>query len=170
MRTICFTLVLLLRVAAAGAAQDSTTTGASKAAAPQTLAPAGVGGEPHILTRGLDLVRRLEGGAETPWDRHVGGAGRWLVGRPLGVLTAVSLSRALGLRFPSQVGWRELSVVAFIASIGFAFGLFLAAVFPVGPTLMELKMGALLTVAGSLVAIAAAWLLVTGRFRSRRAV
>jgi hypothetical protein len=37
MRTICFTLVLLLGVAAAGGAQDSTTTWASKAAAPQTL-------------------------------------------------------------------------------------------------------------------------------------
>jgi hypothetical protein len=40
-------------------------------------------------------------------------------------------------------------VVACVASIGFMFGLFFAtAVFPVGPALMELKMGALLTVAG----------------------
>jgi NhaA family Na+:H+ antiporter len=93
-----------------------------------------------------------------------------LVGRPLGILAAVGLSRVAGLRFPSQVGWRELTVVAFIASIGFTLGLFFAtAVFPVGPTLMELKMGALLTVAGTLVATAAAWLLGAGRFTPRRA-
>jgi NhaA family Na+:H+ antiporter len=105
------------------------------------------------------------------------GPGTWavlagaLAGRPLGILAAAGLSRMIGLRLPPQVGWRELSVVAFIASIGFTFGLFLAtAVFPVGPTLMELKMGALLTVAGTLVATAAAWLLGTGRFRTRRAL
>jgi Na+:H+ antiporter, NhaA family len=104
------------------------------------------------------------------------GPGTWavltgaLVGRPLGILAAVGLARVLGLRLPSQVGWRELSVVAFIASIGFPFGLFFAtAVFPVGPTLMELKMGSLLTVAGTLVATAAAWLLGAGRFKSRMA-
>ena len=105
------------------------------------------------------------------------GPGTWavltgaLVGRPLGTLAAVGLARALGLRLPTHVGWHELSVVAFIASIGFTFGLFfVTAVFPVGPTLMELKMGALLTVVGSPVATAAAWLLGAGRFRSRRAV
>jgi Na+/H+ antiporter NhaA len=89
------------------------------------------------------------------------------VGRPLGILAAVGLSR--GLRLPSQVGWRDLCVVALIASIGLTFGLFIAtAVFPVGPTLMEVKVGALLTVAGSLVATTAAWFLGAGRFGSRR--
>jgi NhaA family Na+:H+ antiporter len=105
------------------------------------------------------------------------GPGTWavlagaLVGRPVGIFAAVGLSRVFGLRLPSQVGWRELSVVAFIASIGFTFGLFFAtAIFPIGPTLMELKMGALLTIAGTLVATAAAWLLSTGRFSDRRAL
>jgi NhaA family Na+:H+ antiporter len=101
------------------------------------------------------------------------GSGTWavlaaaLVGRPLGILAAVGLSR--GLRLPSRVGWRELCVVALIASIGLTFGLFFAtAVFPIGPALMEVKLGALLTVAGSLVATTVAWALGTGRFESRR--
>ena len=102
------------------------------------------------------------------------GTGTWVVlastmiGRPLGILGAVGLSVRLGLRLPSQVGWRELAVVALITSIGLTFGLFFAtAVFPVGPVLTELKMGALLTIAGALVATAAAWLLGAGRFGSR---
>jgi NhaA family Na+:H+ antiporter len=102
------------------------------------------------------------------------GTGTWavltgaLIGRPLGILAAVGLSMALGLRLPSQVGWRELFVVAFAASTGFTFGLFFAtAVFPIGPVLTELKMGTLLTVAGALVATAVAWLLGAGRFRLR---
>ena len=104
------------------------------------------------------------------------GTGTWavlastMIGRPLGILAAVGLSVRLGLRLPAQVGWRELCVIAFIASIGFTFGLFFAtAVFPVGPALTELKMGALLTIAGALVATVAAWLLGAGRFGSKTA-
>jgi NhaA family Na+:H+ antiporter len=103
------------------------------------------------------------------------GTGTWavlasaLIGRPLGMLAAVGLSIRLGLRLPAQLGWRELWVVTFIASIGFTFGLFFAtAIFPVGPTLTEVKMGALLTIAGALVATVAAWLLGVGRFDPRR--
>jgi NhaA family Na+:H+ antiporter len=103
------------------------------------------------------------------------GTGTWavlasaLIGRPFGILAAVGLSMALGLRLPTQIGWRELFVVAFAASAGVPFGLFFAAaVFPIGPALAELKMGTLLTVAGALVATAAAWLLGAGRFSVRR--
>jgi hypothetical protein len=79
--------------------------------------------------------------------------------------------RSCAGRFVVDYRLAELAVVAFIASIGFTFGLFFAApVFPVGPTLMELKVGALLTVGGSPVATAAAWLLGAGRFKPRRAV
>jgi hypothetical protein len=48
-------------------------------------------------------------------------------------------------------------------------GGFATAVFPVGPALMELKMGELLTVVGALIATAVAWLLGVGRFSRRRA-
>jgi NhaA family Na+:H+ antiporter len=99
------------------------------------------------------------------------GTGTWavlagaLVGRPLGMLIAVGLATALGLRLPPRVGWRELVVVAFAAATSVTFGLFFAtAVFPIGPLLTEVKMGALLTVAGVLVAPALAWLFGIGRF------
>jgi NhaA family Na+:H+ antiporter len=105
------------------------------------------------------------------------GAGTWavlagtLIGRPLGILAAVGLSVRLGLHLPAHVGWREISVIAWITSIGLTFGLFFAtAVLSVGPALTELKMGASLTIAGALIATAAAWSLGVGRFGSKGTV
>jgi Na+:H+ antiporter, NhaA family len=99
------------------------------------------------------------------------GTGTWsvltaaLVGKPLGILAAIGLALLAGLRLPHRLGWRDATVAAVIASTGFTFSLFLAtAVFPLGPVLIEVKMGALLTICGALIAIgAAAWLRV-GRF------
>ncbi len=86
-----------------------------------------------------------------------------LVGRPLGILVAVGVAVALGLRMPARLGWRELVVVSFAVSCSFTFGLFFAtAVFPLGPVLMEAKVGALSTIAGVLVAVGAARLLGVG--------
>ena len=88
-----------------------------------------------------------------------------LAGRPLGTLIAVVASVGLGLRLPHRLGWRELVVIALTVSCSFTFGLFFAtAVFPMGPVLIEAKVGALSTIAGALVAISAAWLLGVGRF------
>ena len=57
------------------------------------------------------------------------------------------------------------SLVAFAASAGFTFALFFAtAVFPVGPILTQTKMGALATIAGALLTLAAARVLRVGRF------
>lgn len=99
------------------------------------------------------------------------GTGTWavavaaLAGKPAGVLTAVALAVATGLRLPHRVGWRELTVVAFTTSIGFTFALFFAtAAIPTGPILVEAKLGALLTVGGSLITMAAAVVLRVGRF------
>lgn len=99
------------------------------------------------------------------------GTGTWavavaaLAGKPAGVLAAVALAVVSGLHLPHRVGWRELTVVAFTASIGFTFALFFAtAAIPVGPILVEAKLGALLTVSGSLIAAAAAVVLRVGRF------
>ena len=92
-----------------------------------------------------------------------------LVGKPLGLLAGVVVARALGLHLPFHVGWREVVVVAFLATIGFTMALFFATV-SVGPgaVLSELKVGALLTLAGGLLALAAAWMLHVGRFTYRR--
>ena len=88
--------------------------------------------------------------------------------RPLGIVAAAGIAIAAGLHFPQRVGWREVIVVGCTASIGLVFALFFAAatVAP-GPMLSEIKMGALLTILGSLLAFGAAALLRVGRFEKR---
>ncbi len=99
------------------------------------------------------------------------GTGTWavavaaLAGKPVGVLAAVALAVWSGLHLPPRVGWKELTVVALTTSIGFTFALFFAtAAIPIGPILVEAKLGALLTISGSLVTMAAAVVLRVGRF------
>ena len=88
-----------------------------------------------------------------------------LLAKPVGLLLGVGVALALGLRLPARVGWRDLLVVGFIASVGFTISLFFAtAAVGTGPTLSELKMGALLSISGAVVALAAAAVLRTGRF------
>lgn len=88
-----------------------------------------------------------------------------LIGRPIGILVSVALAMAAGLRLPAHLRWRELIVVSLAASAGFTFALFFAtSVMPPGPLLAELKLGALSTAAGALVALSAARLLHVGRF------
>jgi NhaA family Na+:H+ antiporter len=88
-----------------------------------------------------------------------------LAGKPLGILAAIGLAVALGLRLPRRVGWRDVIVAGCTASIGFTFSLFFAtAAFPIGPVLAEAKLGALFTVGGAMTAFAAAALLRVGRF------
>jgi NhaA family Na+:H+ antiporter len=97
-------------------------------------------------------------------------AGSWglpiaALGRPLGIVAAVGVARLLGLHLPARVGWRDILVVGAIASIGLVFALFFAtAVMPPGTMLLELKMGALITLAGAVAAMIAARLLHVGRF------
>jgi len=102
------------------------------------------------------------------------GTGTWaiafaaLAGKPAGVLVAIALAVALGLHLPDGVGWRELTVVAFTTSIGFTFALFFATeAIPIGPILVEAKLGALLTAGGSISTAAAAVVLRVGRFAPR---
>jgi len=103
------------------------------------------------------------------------GPGTWatlaasLVGRTVGILAAVGAAVAIGLHLPAHLRWRELTVVALIASTGFTFSLFFAtALYPAGPLLAELKVGALLTASGVLLALAAARLTHVGRFAPQR--
>jgi Na+:H+ antiporter, NhaA family len=102
------------------------------------------------------------------------GTGTWatlaasLGGRTVGILIFTAAAVAIGLKLPAGLRWRELTVVALAASSGFTASLFLAtAIFPAGPMLGMLKLGALLTAAGVLLAFAAAWLLHVGRFGAR---
>ena len=87
------------------------------------------------------------------------------IGRPIGIVAAAGMAIGLGLHLPRLCGWRELVVVGCTASIGLVFALFVAtAVMPPGPVLLEMKMGALVTVAGGVLAFAMARLLRVGRF------
>ena len=96
--------------------------------------------------------------------------GMWAIavaalGRPIGILAAAGLGIAAGLHLPHRVGWRELVVVGCTASIGLVFALFFsAAVMSVGPLLLQMKTGALLTIMGGGLAFALASLLRVGRF------
>ena len=90
-----------------------------------------------------------------------------LVGRPIGILAAVMLGGLAGLRLPENLHWREMIVVSLAASAGFTFALFFAtSIMPPGPLLNELKLGAISTAAGALLAVAVARLLHVGRFEA----
>jgi NhaA family Na+:H+ antiporter len=84
------------------------------------------------------------------------GTGTWailaaaLVGRPVGIVTAIALAGWFGLRPPHGVGRRELLAIALATSSGFTFALFLApSLIATGPVLAEIKLGALATAAGA---------------------
>jgi NhaA family Na+:H+ antiporter len=86
-------------------------------------------------------------------------------GRTTGILLSVAAAVAAGLHLPARIHWRELIVIALASSIGLTFTLYFAiAVYPAGPLLAELKLGALLTAAAVPLAFAAAWMLGVGRF------
>jgi NhaA family Na+:H+ antiporter len=102
------------------------------------------------------------------------GTGSWavltaaLVGRPAGILLAVAGGLAAGLHLPARIGWRELIVVAFAASIGFAFSLLVATqAFGIGPVQVEVKIGVLFSLFGAAVALALAAILRVGKFSPR---
>jgi NhaA family Na+:H+ antiporter len=91
-----------------------------------------------------------------------------LAGRPVGILAGAAIAIGLGLHLPGHLRWRELIVVALASCIGLTFTLYFAlAVFPAGPLLAELKMGALLTSVALPLAFGAARLLGVGRFHHR---
>jgi NhaA family Na+:H+ antiporter len=88
-----------------------------------------------------------------------------LLGKPIGIVAASAIGRAVGFRLPADVTARDLVVTGFAAAIGFTVALFFAtAAFPAGPLLDQAKLGALLTVSGAGIAAAAAALLRVGRF------
>lgn len=107
--------------------------------------------------------------AGVPIQQH--GLGTWavlaaiLTGKPLGIGLSVAVAIAAGLHLPHRLGGRDVVVVGFAAAIGFTVALFFAtAAFPPGPLLDETKLGALLSVGGSIVAFASAVVLRVGRF------
>jgi NhaA family Na+:H+ antiporter len=81
---------------------------------------------------------------------HALEAGTWgvpialIAGKPLGILMAAGVALAAGLHLPRRVGWRELIVLGFTATIGFSVALFFcAALLPPGQLRSEMRMGVL---------------------------
>jgi len=90
------------------------------------------------------------------------------LGRTSGILLATAGALAFGLHLPATLSWRDLIVVALASSIGLTFSLYFAiALFPAGPLLAEIKLGALLTAAALPLTFGAARLLRVGRFHHR---
>ena len=88
-----------------------------------------------------------------------------LVGRPTGTLVAIGIATLAGLHLPRGTGWRDALVSALAAAPTLVFGvLFAVAVFPVGPLLVQTKLGAIATAIGLVPAFGAARLLRVGRF------
>ena len=99
------------------------------------------------------------------------GTGTWalvaatLVGKPLGLMLGTVGGVVVGLHLPRGLHWRDIAIVALATCGGFAFALFFAtAVFPIGPLLGELKLGAIISGIGVPMAILAAWRWKVGRF------
>jgi NhaA family Na+:H+ antiporter len=93
-----------------------------------------------------------------------------LVGRPVGMLAAIGAAIVVGLHLPPRVGWRHTLVATLATSSGFAFAMFYASgLLPAGPVREQIMIGALATIAGALVTVAAAWALGVGRYTRRHA-
>jgi len=89
-----------------------------------------------------------------------------VIGRPIGVMTAIALVVAAGFRLPAHLRWRDITVVAMATTTGFTFALFLgAAMLPIGAVREQVTIGALATVVGALLTLAIAAVLGAGRFR-----
>jgi Na+/H+ antiporter NhaA len=73
-----------------------------------------------------------------------------LVGRPVGILATAATAGISGLVPEGSIQWSDLVVIAFISSVGGVFALFLSTtVFPDGPLLTQVKLGAMATVVGA---------------------
>ena len=91
-----------------------------------------------------------------------------VIGRPAGILIALGLAMSAGLRLPGRMHWRDVIVAALAMTSGFTFALFVSSIaLPAGAVAGQVALGALMTVAGAGVTVAAARLLAAGRFKSR---
>jgi NhaA family Na+:H+ antiporter len=89
------------------------------------------------------------------------GMGTWIVflalllGKPIGIVGTTYVAVRSGLRAPGAMSYRDLTVMAVTAAVGFTVSLFFAtAAFPPGPLLDETKMGALMSFLACPIAIA----------------
>jgi len=78
-----------------------------------------------------------------------------VIGRPVGILFGAAAGIGAGLHLPRGMSRRDLVVVALSAAPAFSFGLFFAAaVFPDGPLLTQIKIGAMGSIGSAVLALA----------------
>jgi Na+/H+ antiporter NhaA len=86
-----------------------------------------------------------------------------MVGRPVGIVIAVSLAMTAGVTLPRRMQRRDLVVAALATTSGFTFALFLGSVaIPLGAVSQQVTLGALATAAGALLTIGLARALGVG--------
>jgi Na+:H+ antiporter, NhaA family len=91
-----------------------------------------------------------------------------LIAKPVGLLLGVALGAAIGLHLPRGLHRRDLMPIGFISATGFTMALFFATTtIGSGQLLAELKIGAITSIGGCVVAIAIARALQVGRFSRR---
>ncbi len=92
--------------------------------------------------------------------------GGLFIGKPLGiVLLTFIAAKIFKLDLPVGMNFKDLTVLSFMAAIGFTVALFIATVaFPPGDILDSAKMGALFSFGASILAVIAAWILGSGKF------
>jgi len=95
-----------------------------------------------------------------------------LVGKPVGIvlLTFVAV-KIFRLEMPTGMNYRDLTVLGFMAGIGFTVALFVATVaFPPGDILDSAKMGALFSFFASVLSFIVAWMLRVGKLGKTKSV
>jgi Na+:H+ antiporter, NhaA family len=127
----------------------------------------------HAVKVPVQIVLLLFGLVNAGVPLRMSGPGTWavlvstLAGKPIGIVGAVLIAMAAGFTLPPRFSRADLVVVGCAAGIGFTVALFFAtAAFPPGPTLDQAKLGALFSVGGAMVTVAAAAALRVGRFNS----
>ena len=89
-----------------------------------------------------------------------------VLGRPAGIVIALTLAMSAGFVLPGRMKWRDLIVAALAMTSGFTFALFVSSTaLPMGAVAEQVTIGALATAGGALLTIAAAWLMAVGRFK-----
>jgi NhaA family Na+:H+ antiporter len=94
-----------------------------------------------------------------------------LVGKPVGIVLLTFIAvKIFRLEMPTGMNYRDLTVLGFMAGIGFTVALFVATVaFPPGDILDSAKMGALFSFFASILAFAGAFVLRVGRYSGKKA-
>lgn len=93
-----------------------------------------------------------------------------LIGKPVGIVLLTFLAvKLFRLEMPTGMNFKDLTVLGFMAGIGFTVALFIATVaFPAGDILDSAKMGALFSFFASFLAFGAAFILRVGRLSPKK--